>query len=89
VTTTPSLLHQLIATYLSGELALPEFWKQFTFTWADADAADFSASDEVFFSKVADRLHYVDFSSPAEPFLGEPHDFREWLASAVSGLVGT
>ena len=89
MTTTTPVFQQLIASYLAGELALPEFWKRFTFAWAEADETNFPPSDKAFFSAVADRLHYVDFSSPAEAPLGEPQEFREWLANAVAGRGGT
>jgi hypothetical protein len=89
VTTTLAVLQQLIASYLAGELPLPEFWTQFTFTWADADESNFSPSDEAFFGEVSDRLHYVDFSTPAEAFLAEPNEFREWLADTVARRGGT
>ena len=74
-------LRSLIADYLAGELPLPEFWKQFTFCWADADDAKFSEHEFEFFSEVADRLHHADFSTPADAFLTEPAEFRAWLAS--------
>lgn len=89
MSTPSSRFEELIAAFLTGSLSMPDFWKEFTFEWAEADDTRFSPADQAFFSEVADRLHYVDFTGPAEPFLEEPQEFRSWLALSASERAGT
>jgi hypothetical protein len=73
-----------IEAYLSGSLPLPDFWKTFTFTWADAPEGAFTEPDWDFFSRVNDELHHADWESPADPALREENDFRAWLREAYA-----
>ncbi len=77
-------LRAAIGEYLSGSLPLPEFWRAFTFGYADAPDGELSDREEVFFAEVNDELHHTDFDSPTDPSLRDDAEFRSWLRDAYA-----
>ena len=78
-----------IQGYLSGDLALPEFWKAYNFIWANLPEDALNDQDWDFFSEINDRLHHTDWHSPSNPALIEPITFRKWLDDKVSTYLKT
>ena len=77
-------LRAAIGEYLSGSLRLSDFWRGFTFRYADAPKGDFSEEEEEFFEEVNDELHHTSFDCPAEPGLRDEAHFRSWLKAAYA-----
>ena len=78
-------LRQLIDHYLSDRLDLPNFWKRFTFAFADTSEGGLSEVDKEWFGVVNDHLHHADWTDPAAIGLISPGVFREWLRGAATG----
>ena len=81
---TGDALRAAIAEYLSGSLRLHDFWRTFTFGYADAADGEFSGEEDEFFAEVNDELHHADSDTPADPSLRSEAEFRSWLREAYA-----
>jgi hypothetical protein len=73
-----------IEQYLSGSLALHDFWKTFNFGFADAPDGAFSEAEEAFFAQIDDELHHADSEIPPDAALRSDREFRAWLKGAYA-----